>query len=505
PFRLTLALPWLADILTGVVYYFAAILVAPRDAPWNVSHVLGLATAFACSLIVHIVPEFEYALLAIAIVGAFLAVAAWGSFITGRTGTWKRRIASAALAITLLIGLLVAGTAALNLPILALEILGPDNRRVWYEVDRQGRVLIVRQDKGGRIESVTDLNGFELKELRDHRMDHRAIEGLVVPLRLLHRDADSLGYRSFDRAFVPIENESSSTAELWYYLHDEARLFGYEQRSKRLVGSLGPDGFVPTGEQPAERFVGKLFAPYGNRGNDSPDYLAFPSGVYTVDFAERTIQKTFTPSAGETVLTAHRYVDQKEKRSLAYILTDKALHIVDEAGETLFSSPLIRNLQEATQLRACQLEAGRGYVVWYGSASWWSRRASADTNPSYLVQYDANGRETARHMLPPLPFAEPSMASALTGFVTPVAGYVLRGCMAQYFGDQAAWSLGMARGTLVGFTTLMLLSSVVCAVASLLFARRCALSLVRCLSWSLCGFLFGPAGLLLTLALNEWP
>jgi hypothetical protein len=261
PFRLPLALPWLAGILTGVVYYFAAMLAAPREAPWNVSRGLGLATAFGCSLIVHLVPEFGYALLVIAITGALLAVAAWGSFITGVAYSWQRPIANIALAVTLLMGLLVAGTAALNLPILALEILGPDNRRAWYEVDRQGRVLVLRQDRGGQIESVTDLEGHEPQELRGQRVDHRTIEEFVVPLRLLHRDADSLGYCSFDRVCMPIENESSSTAELWYFVHDQARLLGYEQRSKRLIGSLGPDGFVPPEEEPAERFRGRIFAP----------------------------------------------------------------------------------------------------------------------------------------------------------------------------------------------------------------------------------------------------
>jgi hypothetical protein len=289
PFRWPLALPWLADILTGVVYYFAAMLAAQRNTPWYGSRGLGVATAFACSLIVHLVSEFGYALLAIAVTGALLGVAAWGSFVTGGAYSPQRRIAKTALAVTLLIGLMVAGTAAINLPTFALEILGPDNRRIWYEVDGQGRVLIVRQDRRGQIESVTDLAGNEPPELRGQRVDQRTIEELATPLRLLYREPDFLGYRSFDRICVPIENESSSTAELWYYVHDQALLMGYEQRSKRLVGSLGPGGFVPPHERPAERFQGQLFTPYGNRGNDSPDYLTFPGGVYTVDFAQRTI------------------------------------------------------------------------------------------------------------------------------------------------------------------------------------------------------------------------
>ena len=44
-----------------------------------------------------------------------------------------------------------------------------------------------------------------------------------------------------------------------------------------------------------------------------------------------------------------------------------------------------------------------------------------------------------------------------------------------------------------------------CALACLLLARRYAFSRGRLLVWALCGLLFGWAGLLLMLAVEEWP
>jgi hypothetical protein len=52
---------------------------------------------------------------------------------------------------------------------------------------------------------------------------------------------------------------------------------------------------------------------------------------------------------------------------------------------------------------------------------------------------------------------------------------------------------------------LSLLSSAACALVCFLWARRYAFSGVRRIGWALCGFLFGWIGLVLLLAVQEWP
>src|SRR5262245_46076412 len=107
PYHWRTGLPWLADILTGVVYYFAGMLTAQREARWYASRGLGLAAAFSCTLLVWLLPEFWQALVAIGVIGTWVGVAACGSFLTGGTYAHQPRIARAALALTLLTGLLV--------------------------------------------------------------------------------------------------------------------------------------------------------------------------------------------------------------------------------------------------------------------------------------------------------------------------------------------------------------------------------------------------------------
>src|SRR5262249_41198354 len=70
PFRWAMVLPWLADILAGVVYYFAGMLAAQRDGRWYGGRGLGLAAAVLCSFLVWFVPEFGQALLVILALGA---------------------------------------------------------------------------------------------------------------------------------------------------------------------------------------------------------------------------------------------------------------------------------------------------------------------------------------------------------------------------------------------------------------------------------------------------
>src|SRR5262249_22291347 len=83
PFEWRMALPWLADVLTGLVYYFAGILVAQREARWYGSRCLPLAAGILTSLIVWNVSEFRHALVVISVMSGLVALAAWGSFLAG--------------------------------------------------------------------------------------------------------------------------------------------------------------------------------------------------------------------------------------------------------------------------------------------------------------------------------------------------------------------------------------------------------------------------------------
>ena len=148
PYHWRTGLPWLADILSGLVFYFAGMLTAQREARWYGSRCLPLAGAFFCSYLVWALPEFWQALVAIGIMGSFMGLAAWGSFCAGGDYVPQRYFARAALSMTFLAGLLI-------MSVMGKQMIGErfDPGFVWdYIVDHKGREAAMLNVLGvGRI------------------------------------------------------------------------------------------------------------------------------------------------------------------------------------------------------------------------------------------------------------------------------------------------------------------------------------------------------------------
>ena len=162
PFRWQALLPWLADILTGVVYYSAGTLMGVRPGRWYGSRCLGIPAALLCTFLVWNVPEFWHALVAIVTIGGLIAVAAWGSFLSGGSLDQQPRAAKAALACTYLMGLIVVSVEA---KVIAESLIVPadaHHRSQYYAWDREGRLMVVHQlgKDGFRL---TDIAGRESK------------------------------------------------------------------------------------------------------------------------------------------------------------------------------------------------------------------------------------------------------------------------------------------------------------------------------------------------------
>jgi hypothetical protein len=77
--------------------------------------------------------------------------------------------------------------------------------------------------------------------------------------------------------------------------------------------------------------------------------------------------------------------------------------------------------------------------------------------------------------------------------------------MTQFFLPGVRWLPGAHPGLVFGNAALMLLTAGVSALVCFLLTRRYAFSRLHCLGWALCGLLWGPVGLLLLLALQDWP
>jgi hypothetical protein len=536
PFSWPMTLPWLADVLTGIVYYFAGMLAAQREARWYGSRCLGLAAGLFCSILVWTVPQFWQALVAILVVGGLVGTAAWGSFLTGGAYAPQPRRAKIALALTFLMGLSVLSFSGKVL----LGIWTWSRSEHSYRLDHQGRVLLVHQENG-KLQSITDLIGQMPPELQGERLDYYTLKDIVTPWAR-GSWTKTRSYRHTRASLVKYSNVTQPGNEEWWYVPAQGRLLGYDKHSKLLIGSFGPDGFAAPDEQPQGRFEGEVYhisRDYLSRANA---YLAFPGGVHTVDFRKRILRTLFVPTAGETVLWASRWEDEKQKQPLAFVGTDRAIHVVDEAGTRLLSVLLAFD-RASYQIRSVgRLEGPRRYWVWYEPA-WHLGLDRLESMPAYVVEYDDAGRELAprktvpprpsgtREFTPPAPLVEPSSAHVWFGLVTgPAEAAILKGTMhtlqsevrgndgcemglllpflftlTQFFLPGVRWLPSAHPGLVFGNGVLMLLAAGISALLCFVLTRRSAFSRLHCVGWTLCGLLWGPVGLLLLLVLQEWP
>jgi hypothetical protein len=523
PYQWRTSLPWLADILSGLVYYFAGMLVAQREARWFGSRGLALATAFCCSYFVWALPEFWQVLLAIGIFSLLMGAAAWGNFCTGGAYPPLPRLAKLSLGTAMLLGLLI-------LSMLGKQMLGEwldPGMHYQVDVDDHGRLLYSAQEEGRGLISLTDVDGRDI----DFRSDK-----WTADFTFLEWPVHS-GYRHNGRFYVECRNHTTPANERWFYDQKERRLVGYDAYYHHSLGSFGPDGFHPPGEDPGPRFSGKFIYGTNRAVFMTSEYLTFPDAVYFVDYVGRAARKFFTSAPGEMVRATRWWKHDQENRPLVVVSTNQAFHIVTEDGLRVAALPRTIASDKYGPIFVGTFVNPKRYYVWYQLKLWLREPEEYRTEPSHLFEYDASGRELASRVVPPIPYPATPYAQALYGLVTPMAEaaslvgaskYVRSLARAngstqkysvmdylegiQYYvpgTSTMATALSPAAqppsGLVAGYLTLMLLAAAASALGCFVLARRHAFSRALCLGWALVGLFFGWVGLVLMLALQEWP
>jgi hypothetical protein len=251
-----------------------------------------------------------------------------------------------------------------------------------------------------------------------------------------------------------------------------------------------------------------------------------------VVFARRTIGRFFTPAADEQVAFADWWRDEYEHRKLAVISTDKGFHFLSEAGTLLVSLPRIHDSREQPYVAVLGLlENPPRYFVWYRTLPYEPSLGPEEYKSSvfHLHEYDGTGRELAGRD-DQVPSGRASYAKALFGLATPLTeaaalvgtcaylrsearlqGNTHKPVLLDFLHSIRHYIPGTSRfednpgGLMLGYLALMLLAAAASATACFLMARRHAFSRARSIGWAGMGVLFGWVGLLLMLALEDWP
>ncbi len=537
PFEWGMAVPWLVDVFTGLVYYFAGMLVAQRQARWYASRCLPLAAGLFTSILVWNVTELWHSITVIVLMSGLVALGAWGSIFGDGALGQQPRWARLGLASTLLSGLLAIGFGAKVT--IAGEVL-PAYDYFPFEMGRRGDILVVKKENDspdGRIQSITDLSGQVPADLAGERLDNFAFIKVISRAAMAGPRPRTISYRGRSRYLLEFKNKTKPGKEDWWFAPTQGRFVGYDKDTKRLIGSFGPDGFADPDQSEGEKFLGDVCSIALHPEPLVRYPIAFPDGVYTVDFRTGKVQKIFSPSSGDKVVWASQREDEREKWFHIFVGTEKTLHVFDESGTRVFSAPLPSGMDGYRQMLVGRFENSRRYWLWH-IAKWQIPISIQDTMDEVrLVTYDHAGNEILpRKTVPPRPGAvrdmvRPTAFHAFSGLVTsPVELIGLVGAKTHL--DSAAWANDReelsrslqfltdttqlyipgitwdlrARPSLgLGFAGLMLLASVCSCISCFVLARRSALSAAQRIGWAACGLLFGPYGLLLMVSLLDRP
>jgi hypothetical protein len=300
PFEPAMALPAIADLSCGIVYYFAAIIVGMREARWYGSRALSIGAAVICSLLLQL-PHFWQAELVCAIGVTVVGTAAWGTFITGGRDAHAPIVARAASALVSFAGICIVAMIAAAIASSLLPSSPQDFKQVRYEVTGDGSLSRVVLD-GNTVLQVADTNGVPNPKYQSasartwDNLQVGVIMGQVTMVSSADRFAER--YRYFQK-FVPsgLGNTNFGSTH-WFYLADWGLAAEYDVNSARLIGWLGPDGYTQGSNPPASRFRGPLLS--DPVYSDDP-ILAFADGAYRINLADHHIERIFVPPTGESI------------------------------------------------------------------------------------------------------------------------------------------------------------------------------------------------------------
>jgi hypothetical protein len=503
PFDVHFVLPVIADVLCGLVYYFAGLLSGMRDARWYASRVMGIGMGIVCSIALSVVPEFWQAVLCCAFAILITSASAWGTFVQGGGFESQSRIMRFATGVSIGAGLLITGAVVFGVGASFLPAIDPNSSVSLYRIADDGAIVQTTY-KDGVIVETRDLQGRPIERYRDPE-SRRALSLGVVSTQMINaafRIAWNGNYRNTREFFRPFQSRdalSNGGIFTWYYIPRLGRIAAYENRSARRVGWLGPGGFTSGTEMPADRFE----HPLAGFIAASPTVIAFEDAVYRLDLYHRHIEKIFTADSGETVIGAS---DSSTDGSTSSEFGDKAWFVAISTTKRV----VIQSRDAATQLSAPRDPNSYkfGSVIVYRSLRtpepqtfvWYT---SGFNMPGFITQYGSTGIPVAQYTLP-----------SLLTYNSLTWGYVLLRSVMENLAMRTLWwkhsifndyFVRSSRNQLLVSWLIPLLEGILFAALAFARGRRYAFSAGRLSFWTAMGFALGPLGFALMLSLLEWP
>ena len=502
PFQRRMTLSILADVLGAGCWYFVGMVLTLRRAKWLGTRLLPLGLALAATaLVTALIGEFWQAALILLAVACVGAVAAWGVFDSNGAADGSA-ITCAALGTMIFPGALAVGFVLFGIS----QAFVSGNRWQYYQVDRDGNVVLVTQtvERGERNWTITDVGGHPLPRYDGIDLDDPANANVFVRFNATMLDeraaawpltAEFLnkGYRSPTPGVVALRTIAPPGVRLRsiaFYDVPRQIIDLYDPVTHMPTGAVGPAGFSPQAVAPSQRFPGTPLNLFTQGGRH---VLAFDSIVYWIELDRRRVRPVFTPAGDDPIFSAAEIGPPAEP--MIVLATRRSIHVLRPSGERMFSAPL--QLDPAIYFFQAALLPGSSHLVLQGFPM-----PGHDNLGRVVLEYSTDGKLVRRTDPPRLPEPRgPKLhETAMFGAIFPLAA---RPLIPSWILDDVL-DLRSAAFPRV-FEGCMIVSAICCAGISILIARRCRFGVTKTAGWALANLLLGPAGVVVMLGINEWP
>lgn len=505
PFHWRLALLPAVDVVMGFVYYFAALLVALRQARWYATRALPLASVVVASAATVGARDVWQSGLVIALAVLVLGSAARGAFLTAGEYRPQPRAARFSLGVILFLGLFVAGALAAAF----IDELRPRPDHSWsqYFLDKSGRPLIARY--AGRVTTVTDLQGRRVPEFADAEVASRYYHEGLGTLPLLPSWSFSVTYRNTACYYQEVHADSR---EIWYYVPSTARFEGFDLLTRRRIGWLGRNGFsTRMGEtEPLRGLRRSTF--YWQTTTLAP----CEDALYRADWIARRLARIYEPPPGQAVLNACDITSKPNGYIGTAVALTSQVVLLGPSGTPRFTVRFARDARQ-TSLQIAAPTSDR-FILWYGSPRMnrWGE--------GMLVEYSGTGHEVSRQPLPPLAqptTSQPGSPEAVSIGLVPLAVYMgalVCGTIAPSVSpDASRWeqigefwrelqdTLQAQRMVVATAIMVFVLSIAVAIIVCDRITRRYAFSRAGRWTWRGLSVLLGLLAIPTLLSLHQWP
>jgi hypothetical protein len=496
PFDRLMGLPPLADFLCGLAFYFAGVFTAMRDARWYLTRTFGVVAAAVCLFAVTSVSEFSAALLWIVPGVLVLAIAAWGTFVTGGKYSTQPRLQRAATGLVITTAL--AGLGALSggfLLTLSLdEYVAADT---WeYVLTSDGTFIKASFYDHYKIAAITDLQDRPIEKYRGREGQGRATlsHGVSTVQTVFNARLRQQRYREAKHFGDSLNAADPEGRRAWYYSRRLGLIATMDKATRVILGWIGPDGFSPGDTPPVRRFEGN-FLSVDTRymlantvgAVQTPGHvvalLTFSDGVYHVVLHENRVEKVFATDPGETLWAAPGQWSD-------VLITSKRIHLTESNG-TVLDLPHDLKPNGYGEIQVARVSHAVGTPIFFTYRPAWVER------PLQVTEWDSRGNLLKRYTLP-------SLHQAAAAHWSEVALLTLWGYYASS-GVTGFWWLEILPQLDATSWMVSAILSILSGLAAFLRGRAFAFTAARLLLWTSLAVLLGPLGFVLMLVLLDWP